>query len=644
MTAPSAPEGKAGKNGTDGKNGKNGTDVPAEAEQHSWWVRLHPWARRSIRASIAFVVTGLVAVVGGVLTADHEGSLGPHIAEYSMTLNHEITVNMGPLGSLILDSPLPLGLGVDVLVERIPDELSIGGEEVPAGPGDAIAGLTEDLNSYVQFFTDPATTIRTAAFGLASNAVLRTFLYWSILLTVIMLSRLTAHGLFRNAVASAWRRPDIRAVTIGLVLALAVAPAVSVTKGSAGVGHTSSVLANTPLADARITGRLGELIDHYGQVVIDAINKNSEFYDVVEANLRDAYAADSAPHAPRTPPLPAPTMSPDASPAPGDGASEATSRAAASPTATPEPTGDDLGGPTGAADGSGDGDRTGDEETPPGTAGPDGNRAVDEEDVATIVIVSDLHCNVGMGKVIGAAAQEAEADLIVNLGDTVMGGTAVEAICVNAFADGFGDLPVVVADGNHDSDVTADQERGHGWTVLDGKPVVIEGIRFLGDTDPTLTSLGAPTRQVGPETIPEIGDRLRDEACELAAGGDPVDMLLMHNPRGTEAALKSGCVPLALAGHYHRRIGPWQRGLGVQYVSSSSGGATYKVPTIGPLNAPATITVMRWDRATHTPLSFRTIIADPDQSVDLSPWFAFPARPDHEVELEWPAPGQGPWS
>lgn len=602
-----------------------------------WWQGLRPGARRAIRATLAFAGTGLLALLGGVLSAHHEGSLGPHEAEYSMTLNREITVNMGPLGSLILDSPLPLGLGVDVVVGQIPDELSVNGGDVAGDGSDAIAGLTEDLSSYLQFFTDPTTTIRTAAFGLAGNAVLRTFLFWSIMLTAVMLGRLTAHGVLRNAMASAWRRPGVPAVAIGLVASLVVVPVVAATRGSAGVGHTSSVLAGTPLAHARITGRLGDLIDHYGHVVIDAIDKNSEFYDEVEANLRAAYAEDSERHAPDGPPLPAPTWTP-----PGE---EESGEPSAQPTRpATEPEDDSTDGPTGAADGAGDGaEEATDTGSPQADAAATDAEPEAEHDVATLVIVSDLHCNVGMGKVVGAAAEEAGADLIVNLGDTVMGGTAVEQVCVNAFADGFGDLPVVVADGNHDSDETADQERARGWTVLTGEPVVIEGIRFLGDTDPTLTSLGAPTRQVGPETVAEIGERLRERACELAEAGERVDMLLLHNPRGTEAALRSGCVPLALSGHFHRRIGPWQRGLGLQYVSSSTAGATYKVPTIGPLNAPASITVMRWDRTDRKPLDFRTIVADPDQSVELSPWYAFPEPPDHEVEIEWPAPGQGPW-
>src|SRR5690625_6401869 len=48
--------------------------------------------RRGIRAGITMVVTGLVALVIGVLSAHYTGSLGPHEAEYTVRLNDEIRI------------------------------------------------------------------------------------------------------------------------------------------------------------------------------------------------------------------------------------------------------------------------------------------------------------------------------------------------------------------------------------------------------------------------------------------------------------------------------------------------------------------------------------------------------------------------
>lgn len=268
--------------------------------RHRWWYRQRPATRRTIRAVAAFLAAGVLAVMAGVSTATYTGSLGPHVAQYSTTLNHEIRIDTGPLGALIIDSPLPLGLGVDVRVEEIPDELSIEGIQVDAGPEDAVAGLTADLDSYAQLLADPAASIRTAAVGLVNDALGRTAVVWSLLLAVILLGRLASGGLLRTAVSHIWHRPGVAPVAVTLAVALVVLPLSAATQGSGGAGRTSTVLAGTPLEHARITGRLVSVVDHYGQYVLDAIEENSDFYAVVEEKMRDAYAQDPEPLAPST--------------------------------------------------------------------------------------------------------------------------------------------------------------------------------------------------------------------------------------------------------------------------------------------------------------------------------------------------------
>lgn len=553
------------------------------------WHRLRPATRRTIRAVILFLLTGLVAAGWGVATAQHTGSVGPHTADYSVRLNNEITFDMGPLGALILDSPLPLNLGVDIHVGRIPADLVHGDEAITGASQETLAALTADLASYTQFFTSPTEAITTATRGLAANAASRTILVWSILLTAVLLGRLAAHGVLRAAAMSAWRRPGVAPVAIALVavgLAIAIVPA---TQGSAGAGRLSAVLQGTPLENARITGRLGALIDHYGQVVVDEIEKNDAFYRDVAGEIEEIFATDQALLEPAGPTLSMPTVAPDL---PGD----------------PAP------GPA------------------PALADP-----------ITMVIVSDLHCNVGMGQIAGLVADRVGADLILNLGDDVIGGTAVERYCIDAYADAFGDIPVVVAGGNHDSAETAAQARDRGWHVLEGSVVEVAGVRILGDTDPTLTSLGAPTRLIAEENHVQRGHRLSRLACAEQEAGRPVDLLMMHNHNATEEALDSGCVRYAFAGHFHRRIGPWQRGLGVQYIHTSTAGAIVNEPTIGPVSGPAGITMVRWDRAQSVPEAMRVLRVMPDTSVELSPWYSWPQPPSEPVHHEWPTPEEAPW-
>lgn len=590
-----------------------------------WWHQRTTTFRRTVRSSIAVLVAGLASVTFGVTTAHFTGSLGPHVAQYSTTLNSEITVDMGPLGALIIDSPLPLGLGADVVVQEIPVELS-------SDRANPVAGLTADLSSYSQFLANPEAAIRDAANGLVRDAVGRSVLAWSILLALAALGRLASHGVLREAAKSAWKQQGVPAMSIALTLAVLVPVVVTATRGSGGVGRTSEVLAGTPLADARITGRLGGLVDFYGGYVVDAITENQEFYAEVETNLRAAYAADPAPLAPvGSPPMVA-TIDPSEVASP-----EATDEQAQDPTT--DPTGDPADEPTSA-------DATEPADAPSGDAGTEEATPEPalEPDPVTITMVTDLHCNVGMAPVVGAVVELSESDVVLNAGDTVMGGTSVESVCVNAFADGIpSGTPVVVSDGNHDSETTAGQEEARGWTVLRGESVEVAGLTILGDRDPMLTSLGAPTHPQRDETFEDMGERLNQIACEAAEAGDPIDILLVHNPRAAQAGLASGCVGFTLNGHLHRRIGPWQSGLGIQYLSASTAGATKDTPTIGPLQNTATITVIRYDRANDMPMDFRVITFGTDRSVTIGPWQTFPPRPEEPVDIPVPAAGEGPW-
>lgn len=239
--------------------------------------------------------------------------------------------------------------------------------------------------------------------------------------------------------------------------------------------------------------------------------------------------------------------------------------------------------------------------------------------ITTAVLVTDLHCNVSMGRVVAALVQATAADLVLNAGDTVVSGTAAEAFCVDAFAGDF-DVPVLVANGNHDSPLTGQQERAAGWEVLHGAVVESAGLRVLGDADPTGTRLGAGTVQVREETIAEMGQRLGEAACD--AGG--VDVLLIHHPAAARAAIGEGCATLALSGHIHRQLGPVAVGADAwRYVGSSAGGANDGGRTIGVLTSSADVTVIRF--ADGRPLDWSVVTVHPDATVTVERWTPFPS-------------------
>ncbi|WP_159620532.1 metallophosphoesterase family protein [Ruania rhizosphaerae] len=566
--------------------------------------------RRTIRASIAVLVAALVSVLIGVLTATYTGSLGPHAAQYSVRLNGEVRVDMGPLGALIIDSPLPLNLGADVIVKEIPAELTAPG----ASP---VAGLTADLESYTQFLANPEAAIDDAVQGLVTDAVGRSVLFLSVLLVTVALGRLAAHGVLRDAVRSAWSRTGVPALSVTLTAVLVSVPVIELTRTSGGVGRTSTILAGTPLEDARITGRLATLVDHYGTYVVEAIDDNTSFYAAARENLLAAYAADPHPLAPD----PVDVASPGS-----DDSTDSTDSTGSSD----DPDGqDDPGGPTPEIADPGDGEPASAETE---AAAPE---PADESAVTTALLVSDLHCNIGMADVIGAAVTASESDLVLNAGDTVMGGTSVESYCINAFAAGIPEgVPVVVADGNHDSRTTTAQEEANGWIALQGDAVEVAGLRILGDTDPTLTSLGAPTRPQREETINAMGNRLARTACDLAEQGQGIDVLLVHSPYAGRQAAEAGCAAATISGHLHRQLGPRPLGWGVQYLSASSAGAGHGTPTIGPLNNPAVMTVLRFDTDTGLMTHYRLLTIGTDTSAEISEWRAWPELPPEYADVD----------
>ncbi|MFD1505344.1 metallophosphoesterase [Georgenia yuyongxinii] len=423
-------------------------------------------------------------------------------------------------------------------------------------------------------------------------------------------------------------------------------------------GYSPEVLDGTPLADARITGRLADVVAAYGPVVKGAYLDNEKFYDTATANLVAAYAADPEPHASPAKPAVAPAghevATPEEGATPENGVTPEEDAAAPEISATPEgvhltegvggeaaaPADDEAAAAEGARKRS---------ETPVDEATAD----APEPDPVTLLLVSDLHCNVGMARVIAAALEQSGAAALLDGGDTVVSGTSVESYCVNAFAGAVPDgVPVVVATGNHDSTTTAEQERKVGWTVLSGEIVEVAGLRILGDTDPTITTVGAGgTRQERDETIPELETRMAEVACAAAEETEPVDILLIHNPRVGGETLDRGCARLQLSGHWHRTEGPELQGQGVRYVSTSTGGGAGGGATVGPLNGAAELTVLRVDRATGEPLALRRIRVGTDAAVTLGSWEIMPVVPDAKAapadgdtpaDRDAPADGGGP--
>ncbi|MBO0608102.1 metallophosphoesterase family protein [Myceligenerans salitolerans] len=548
--------------------------MPAHNHLPSRWAR---W-------TVAVVATVLVCAAFGATTARAELSLGPHQALYEVTGDSHLVIDLGPLGRIVSSSPLPLGLGVSVTVQEIPADLTA------VGASRTLEAMSRDLDAYLQFFDTPDQTVQTVSRALVEDAATRTVVAFGIVVLACLAVR-AALGARRRDELTAMIAPRTWQI-VGTATLVVFVWATST--GSVPVRRTtepaeaSMVFAGTALEGATFTGRLARVIDTYSGQLVGLYRNNSGYYTTARENLEVAW--DEA---------------------------DARERAASVETGTAAGTGVGDGGAT-EPDAT---EPTGPPEPPP--------------DTLTVLLVSDLHCNTGMTPLLRTAVARSGADIMLNAGDTTINGTGVENVCVDSFATAVpDDVPFVVADGNHDSVLTSAAERSQGQIVLDGDVVEVGGLRILGDRDPLETRIGGGTTAVREETPAEAGERLRDVACEARDVGERIDVLLVHTPAVGDAGLRSGCVPFQLSGHMHKRIGPDAIGYGLRYVNSTTGGASLGKLSVGPLQYPSSMTVLRFDTVSRSFTQLREVVVDPDQSVTVGDWESMPPS--------WPLPGTEP--
>lgn len=221
-------------------------------------------------------------------------------------------------------------------------------------------------------------------------------------------------------------------------------------------------------------------------------------------------------------------------------------------------------------------------------------------DPATLRVlhVSDIHLNPAAWHIIGSLVEQYDIDVIIDSGDTMDHGAAVE----NSFLDPVSDLgaPYVWVRGNHDSAVTQKYlehaKRFKNVHVLDeGKAVNVGGLRVAGIGDPEFT----PDR-TGPEQAEGVeraaGQRLAAALRTQRRAGTPVDIAVTHEP---EAARQTdGSVPLVLAGHvHHRQNEVLEHGTRLKVEGSTGGGGLRAVQNKKPEQVLASVLYL--DRSTR---------------------------------------------
>ena len=555
------------------------------------------------------LASSTVSLLLGLSTATASAPVGPHEATWSTTLDSTVTLDLGPLGTASMESPAGI-LGVKVVLGEIP------GDPAPDAASAASVGqsLSSDAASYLSLVSHPDLTIRQGLYGLAGDALRRAGVVETIFLCCVAAWRLAPTKPWRETVRAGASHRWATTVAVSAAVATAASLLVPAMRTVNPHGSTLSALEGTPLARARFSGRIADVVTAYGPKARSFVESNKDFYAKADTNLRAAWRAaeqteglvdvTAADGKVNTEELQARLKTTSA---------KTVVKAGAEPTPTKAPRPSQ--GPSASAAPSAS-------STPTATAPPvTGARSVPERGRKTAVLTTDLHCNLDVIAFSGVLDQLSGADVHMDDGDLTMTGSGPERVCVDALTQAVPSSTDKVATiGNHDSDATAARLRSQGWTVTDGSVQTVAGITVLGDDDAERTTT-AGTKPRGGETTEQIATRLAKVSC----GRTPVDVVLIHQPATFDLLMKEGCAPLLLAGHVHAERGMTtaispRTGRPVSGVISGAGkGGT----SLGSVTEDAFLHVMSFD-STGALVAWRAVILHPDASVTVGAWRSVP--------------------
>ncbi len=252
------------------------------------------------------------------------------------------------------------------------------------------------------------------------------------------------------------------------------------------------------------------------------------------------------------------------------------------------------------------------------------------EGETTALVVTDRHDNIGMDPVARAIADRAEASTLITLGDDTSSGASWETFSLNSLAREFDGFDIVSVAGNHDTGpVVPEQMKEKGFTVLDGEPVTVNGIRFLGSSDPRSSGLTAGYNGDESDNIAAIGEQDAALATAACDAGD-VNVVAVHSPASAKTVAESGCVDLVLSGHLHRQVGPTVvDGLNgrqtVTLTTGTTGGAVYAFALGSKLRRTAQVTIVTFSDG--VPVGLQPITFDSGGRIMVADYVAVSASP-----------------
>lgn len=252
------------------------------------------------------------------------------------------------------------------------------------------------------------------------------------------------------------------------------------------------------------------------------------------------------------------------------------------------------------------------------------------EGETTAIVVTDRHDNIGMDPVVRTIADRAQARMLIDLGDDTGQGASWESFSINSLAREFEGFDTVAVAGNHDTDAVAEQMSDKGFTVLDGQPVEVGGVRLLGGSDPRGTKLTGYTEDAATRSssLADQDAALREAACSADAGGDRVGVVAVHSWASASEVAASGCVDLVLTGHLHYPVGPKAiagpaGATTTRLTTGTTGGAVLPIALGSSLRRQAQVSVVTFD-ADGVPVGVQVVSFNPSKIIDVAEYVPLP--------------------
>ena len=273
---------------------------------------------------------------------------------------------------------------------------------------------------------------------------------------------------------------------------------------------------------------------------------------------------------------------------------------------------------------------------------------LDQENLVTVLHVSDIHDNPQAYDVIEQLHTQFAIDAVIDTGDIVSWGTPVENELLHRI--GTLDVPYVYISGNHDgAKASATIEAQPNATVVDNEVVEVAGLTIAGIGDPRFAAdddSDAGGWQEGKDAVAASGFQLGEtiQAHDQAHPEDPVDLALIHDPTQPDGLL--GRAPLVLSGHMHTsKVELDREGSGTDWLTVGSTGGALASGGVAPVlqgEDPLDLTarMLYFDRETGRLVAYDDITMGGLGLVSVS--IHRSQMPDEEPALEVPEDAETP--